>query len=53
VDIRQKYKIPIIKLIDHKKFNKKEGSSENVSISPRREDHIIMGGKEREKCGLE
>ena len=36
---------------DHKKFNKKEGPSEDASIPLRRGNKIIMGGRGREEPG--
>jgi hypothetical protein len=35
------------------KFNKKEGPSKNASISLRRKNKIIMGGRRREGLGWE
>ena len=38
-DISQKYKIPRIQPTDHKKFNKKEAWSEDVSVPLRSEEN--------------
>jgi hypothetical protein len=45
------YRILIIQLKDSKKFNKKEGPSEDASIPLRRGNKIIMGGKGRDDLG--
>jgi hypothetical protein len=44
MDISQKYRIPMIQLTDHMKFNKKEGQSVDASIPIRRGNKITMGG---------
>ena len=41
----------MIQPTDHKKFNKKEGPSEDASIPLRRENKIIMGGRGSEELG--
>jgi hypothetical protein len=43
------YKIPMIKLTDHMKINKKENPSMNKTISLIKENKIIMGGRWRER----
>ena len=47
------YRTPRIKHIDYKKFNKKEGPSNDASIPLRRGNKIIMGGRGRERPGRE
>jgi hypothetical protein len=42
------YRTPRIKHIDYKKFNKKEGPSNDASIPLRRGKKIITGGRGRE-----
>ena len=42
------YRTPRIKHIDYKKFNKKEGPSNDVSIPLRTGKKIITGGKGRD-----
>ena len=49
--LAQKYRTPRIKHIDYKKFNKKEGPSNDVSIPLRQGKKIITGGKGREGPG--
>ena len=41
--LAKKYRIPRIQSTDHKKFNKKKGTSEDVGI-PLRRGKTIMGG---------
>ena len=41
----------MIQLTDSIKFNKKEGPSEDASISLRREKKIIIGGRRRKGPG--
>jgi hypothetical protein len=43
--------MPMIQPTDHKNFNKKEGSREDVLIPLRRGNKIIIGGKRREEPG--
>jgi hypothetical protein len=45
------YRTPRIKHIDYKKFNKKEGPSNDASIPLRRVKKIITGGRGREGSG--
>ena len=45
------YRISMIPPTDHKKFNKKEGQSVNISISFRRRNKIITGGRGMEGPG--
>ena len=45
------YRIPRIQPTDSKKFNKKEGQSEDVSNPLRRGKEIIIGGRGREGLG--
>ena len=46
--LAKKYRIPMIQPRNHKKFNKKEGPSEDASVPLRMGNKIIMGGSERE-----
>ena len=48
-----KYRIPMIQLKDHMKFNKKKGPSEDTSIPLRRGKKIIMRDKVKEAPGWE
>jgi hypothetical protein len=43
--LAKKYRIPIMQLIDHKKFNKQQGLSEDDSIPFRRGNKIVTGGR--------
>ena len=47
----KKYKIPMIQPTDPKKFNKKEGPSENASIPLRRRNAIIRKADRRRDLG--
>jgi hypothetical protein len=49
VDISQKYRISMTHPTDHKKFDKKEGPSEDSSTTLGRRNRIILGGKGRER----
>jgi hypothetical protein len=49
VILAKKYRIPMIQSIDCKRFNQKEGPSEDASIPPRRGNKINMGDKRRER----
>lgn len=40
-----KYRIPMIQLKDHMKFNKKKGPSEDTSIPLRKGNKLITGGR--------
>jgi hypothetical protein len=47
------FRIPIIQLTDHRKLNKKEGSSVDTSNPLRRRNKIIMRDRRREGSGWE
>ena len=46
--LAKRYRISMVEPKDRMKFNKKEGSSQDASISLRRGNKLMMGGRRRE-----